>query len=373
MTSARHSSCVVLTLLAGMCSLAQAAERKEADATPKPTTQPAEPTLPARFDDTPECASLKAACDLAKARLDTITADRTKTLAATPEYQTARKNADEAEAILNKARASGSAEERLAASATFIKAKAAVDNIRSNTVNQDPDYRATQVALRKAEATLKDARVAFDRQRFAQEKAAAAAKTKAASLAASKDPVLRGQSEGRVAVGMTFAQVQDLYGDGTVTSNTPKFRQIDYIVRAPNQFFHVLITFENDKVSAWSSRPQLFPSVRFTGDIPALTKGMTLDQLQATLDSNGRAIRESRLPGSAAALVAASPDKPEPGNPNPRPRPAPGAIDPTETHLETVYCWKTVIDTRNGVNHQFLTVRLADFQVYDYRLSFSVE
>ena len=369
MTSAAYFSCVVLILLAGVCPLALAAERKEANppAEPatQPTTQPGEPALPAHFEDTPEYAVLKAAFDLAKARLDTITDDRTRTLAATPEYQTAKKAVEDADANLTKIRVSGSADERMAASAAFVKAKAGLDNIRNNTINQDPDYRATQAAMRKADTALKDARVVFDKQRLAQEKAIAAAKAKAASLALAKDPIHRGQIEGRVAVGMTLAQVQNLYGDGTVSSSTPKSRQLDYNVREPNQFYRVLVTFENDKVTAWSSRIVVFPTVRFNGDIPPLTKGMTLDQLQTTLDSQGRAIREARVVGSAAALIVPTPDKPEPGKVA-RPRPVP--LDPAETYLQTVYCWKVILQTRNGVQHQFLTVTLADFQVCDYRL-----
>jgi hypothetical protein len=367
---------VVLILLAGICPSAPAAERSEVDQPPEtatqPVTQPAEPALPARFEDTPEYSALRAACDLAKARLDTITEDRTKTLAATPEYQAARKAADEAEANLARIRISGSTEERMAASAAFVKAKAALDGIRSNTVNQDPDYRATQAALRKAEAALKDARSVFDRQRLTQERALAAAKAKAAALAAAKDPVRRGQIEGRVAVGMTLAQVQNLYGDGNITSNTPKSRQLDYVVREPNQFYHVLVTFEEDKVVAWTSRTGMYPTLRFSGDIPALTRGMTLDQLQATLGSQGRAIREARTLGSAAMLVA--PPVADKANPdNPRPRPAPPPPNPTETYLQTVYCWKVILQTRNGVQHQVLSVKLADFQVYDYRLGVSAD
>lgn len=265
----------------------------------------------------------------------------------------------------------------MSASAAFVKAKGAADAIRNNAVNQDPDYRATQAALRQAETALKDARSVFDRQHIAQEKAAAAAKAKAAALAAAKDPIRRGLIEGRAAVGMTLAQVQNLYGDGSVVSNTPRGRQLDYVVRETNFIYHVNVTFQDDKVIAWSSRAVNHPTLRFNGDIPQLTKGMTLDELQARLGSNGRAVREARVVGSAAALLAPTdPDKPEPGRGNPdrpRLRPAPAALDPAETHLQTTYCWKVILQTRNGVFHHVLSVRLADFQVYDYRLGATAE
>jgi hypothetical protein len=372
MTPTEHSSWAVLALLAVLCQVAAGAEKNQADPAPEPATQPAtqpaEPQLPARFEDTPDYGVLKATYDVAKARLDAITDDRTRTVTATAEYQSAKKAADEAEAALTKARASGSAEERLAASAAFVKAKTAVDTIRNNAVNQDPDYRATQAALRKADTALKDARSAFDKQRAIQEKAAAAAKAKAAALAAAKDPVRRGQVEGRPAVGMTLAQIQNLYGEGSVVSSTPTSRQLDYVVRERNQIYHVTVTFQNDKVTAWTSKSVIYPTLRFVGDIPQLSKGMSLDELQARLGSDGRAIRESRVAGSAAALLAPPPDKPGPDKPRPK-TPA----DPTETYLQTTYCWKVILETRNGIRHEILTVKLADLQVYDYRLGSSAE
>ncbi len=366
-------SLIALGMLAAMpASRSHAAAPLEAAVAPttQPTSQPAEPAPLVTFEETQEYTVLKAASDLAKARLNAIVEDRTKSLVASQDYQTALKNVQDAEAKLNTVRATGSPEERLAASAALVKAKSAVDMIRSNVINQDPDYRAAVAASRKAETELKDAKTTHDRQRLLQEKAIAAAKAKAAALAAAKDPVRRGLIEGRVAVGMTAAQVRNLYGDGSLLSDTIRGRQMDYVVREPNYVYHVHVTFVDDKVTSWSSRATNYPTLRYVGDMPKLTKGMTIDQLQSFLGSNGKAVGEQRLVGSAADLLAAPPPA---GGPNatgnvphtPRVRPA---AEPEQTFLQTTYCWRVIIETRNGIYHHVLSVKLADLQVYDYRL-----
>lgn len=159
-----------------------------------PTTQPrASTTQPA---GALQAKLADAQTAVVKAREAAIARCRT-----TSEYQALAADRQTKEEALETARLSGSPQDRLDASSTFVKADQAVKRMEAEAVTNDKEWKDGKAKEAVAEAQL---RAANEEQRELQARAA-----KAAQDAKDNDPTAVAIREGRLTVGMDESQAKE--------------------------------------------------------------------------------------------------------------------------------------------------------------------
>jgi len=173
-------------ILTGLVSFAVAAAPPVRPAS-RPATRPA--TLPAGVAGAERAAAeAKRRADAAAAAVDKAKADGVRRLESSREYKDALAEQEARQKALEKARASGTPQEKLNASAAFTKARQAVEKMRAESVQKDD-------ALKKALA----AKSAADADLLRAEKHAAAERE-------ANDPVTIAVRQGKFVKGMTEEQ-----------------------------------------------------------------------------------------------------------------------------------------------------------------------
>ncbi len=128
-------------------------------ATPAPRPAPADAVAP-QPSSTPDRATLEAAARDAERALAQARAFAVAKLKSSPRFATQQADVDKLEAVLKHARATGSPQEKIDASAAWNKARLALDKEYEAVLLTDPTYAAAKAAAQRSAQALKAARPA---------------------------------------------------------------------------------------------------------------------------------------------------------------------------------------------------------------------